>query len=359
MATLPIMLGGTLVSGLLNGIFGGKAATELAAGQLTAANNANSIRDNQYQLTRSDLTPYTNTGQDAITTLGNLLGIGPKPGSGTATATPAVSQDASGKQGLLTFLQDWMAGKNPVGADGKHIGSAPSNAATRAKVQGQIDQLQRDITTAGQISDNATRQQQTIDSQDPNQYGSLMKDFTAADFDINKDPGAQYRMEEANKAIERSAAARGGVQSGGTLKALQTNSEDLASQEFQNAYNRFDNNRKTKANLLLGTAGLGQVSLGQQANLGANVATQDANSTAGGITGAADARASGYVNTANTVNSTIGSLLDLYNLYKKGGGSTSGSSGVPGSSGQIYSTPPFIPSATSNGSIRAPQLRLN
>lgn len=56
-------------------------------------------------------------------------------------------------------------------------------------------------------------------------------------FSTEKDPGAQYRMEQANKALQASAIARGGM-GGGFAKALQANSQGLASQEFQNAWNR-------------------------------------------------------------------------------------------------------------------------
>jgi hypothetical protein len=337
MATLPFALAGgtSLISGLLNGIFGNKAAKELAAGQLTAANNANSILFGQNQLTRSDLGPYTSTGQAAITRLGSLLGVGPKPGSVTSTpGTPALPQDVQDKQGLLTFLQSWMSGGNPVGQDGKHIGSAPHNAATRAKIQGQIDQLQRDITTAQEMAKNTANQNDLINGQNPDDYGSLMKDFTSADF--TKDPGYDFRLSEGTKALERSAAARGGVQSGGTLQALTDYNQKSASDEFNNAYNRFQTNRATKANLLLGTAGLGQVSLGQEANLGQNTASQIAGNTSDAITGAANANASGYISNANTINSTLGSLMNLYNLYRSG---QNGTQGVPGG---VYTTPPFI-----------------
>lgn len=43
-------------------------------------------------------------------------------------------------------------------------------------------------------------------------------------------------MAEGNKAIERSAAARGGLNSGATLKALSRYNQDSASNEYTNAY---------------------------------------------------------------------------------------------------------------------------
>ena len=55
---------------------------------------------------------------------------------------------------------------------------------------------------------------------------------------LDQDPGAAFRQTEARKALEGSAAARGGLLSGSTLGALQRQSQDLASQEYRNAWQR-------------------------------------------------------------------------------------------------------------------------
>ena len=68
------------------------------------------------------------------------------------------------------------------------------------------------------------------------------------------DPGYQWRMEQGQKALERSASAKGMLGSGGMLKALQNYSQGLASQEFNNSYNR-----------LMGMANMGYNSASQQA----------------------------------------------------------------------------------------------
>lgn len=52
------------------------------------------------------------------------------------------------------------------------------------------------------------------------------------------DPGYQFRLTEGQKALESSAAKRGGLLSGGTGKALQRYGQDLASQEYEKAYSR-------------------------------------------------------------------------------------------------------------------------
>ena len=62
-------------------------------------------------------------------------------------------------------------------------------------------------------------------------------------FDFEADPGYQFRLEQGTKALEGSAAARGGLFSGATGRSLQDYSQGLASQEYANAYNRFANDR--------------------------------------------------------------------------------------------------------------------
>lgn len=55
-----------------------------------------------------------------------------------------------------------------------------------------------------------------------------------------QDPGYQFRLEQENKAINNSAAAKGNLLSGATLKALASYTSGLASQEFQNAFSRWN-----------------------------------------------------------------------------------------------------------------------
>lgn len=72
------------------------------------------------------------------------------------------------------------------------------------------------------------------------------------------DPGYGFRMSEGMKALERSAAARGGLLSGTTLKGVQRYGQDLASQEYQNAFNRYQAEREARLNPLQSLAGVGQ-----------------------------------------------------------------------------------------------------
>jgi hypothetical protein len=122
------------------------------------------------------------------------------------------------------------------------------------------------------------------------------------------DPGYQFRMSEGMKALERGAAARGGLLSGSTLRATQRFGQDLASQEYQNAFNRYGIERERRLGPLQSLAGVGQTTsqqLSSQAGqMGANVGNM--------MTSGAAARASGYVGQANALTSALGTGLNFY-----------------------------------------------
>lgn len=86
-------------------------------------------------------------------------------------------------------------------------------------------------------------------------YGSLNKQYTPNQFtadqfnyDQYSDPSTQFRLKEGLKALQSTAAARGGLLSGATLKAASRYGQDLASQEYQNAFSRYQTNRNSALN---------------------------------------------------------------------------------------------------------------
>lgn len=120
------------------------------------------------------------------------------------------------------------------------------------------------------------------------------------------DPGYAFRMSEGMKGLERSAAARGGLLSGGTLKGIQRYGQDLASQEYQNAFNRYQAERQARLNPLQSLAGVGQTTSQQLGQAG----TQMAGNVGNLMTGGAAARASGYVGGANALNQGLSQYLN-------------------------------------------------
>lgn len=157
--------------------------------------------------------------------------------------------------------------------------------------------------------------------------------FGAADY--TADPGYAFRLSEGQKALDRQAAARGGLISGSALKAATRYGQEMGSQEFQNAYNRaltgynIDVARSdTGYNRLAALAGIGQTATdkigaaGQSMVAGIGSAGQTAASNIGnalgnygtaaaaGIGAAGQARASGYVGQANAINQGLGTYLN-------------------------------------------------
>lgn len=60
------------------------------------------------------------------------------------------------------------------------------------------------------------------------------------------DPGFQARLKAGEEALQRSAAAKGTLLTGGTLKDLNQWGQEYAANEYQNVYNRQYNDYKTK-----------------------------------------------------------------------------------------------------------------
>lgn len=76
--------------------------------------------------------------------------------------------------------------------------------------------------------------------------------------DIQIDPGYAFRLAEAQKALERSAVARGGALGGGAARALTRYSQDAASQEYSNAFQRFRQSTQDRFNRLFGVSEAGR-----------------------------------------------------------------------------------------------------
>lgn len=123
--------------------------------------------------------------------------------------------------------------------------------------------------------------------------------------DIYNDPSYQFRLQQGQDSIQSGAAAQGGLLSGATLKALQGYGQDMASQEFGNAYNRFNADQTNQYNRLANLVGVGQNASAQQGNAGMQTAQAVANNTMAG----ANAQAAGTIAAGNRTANTFGSVL--------------------------------------------------
>ena len=160
--------------------------------------------------------------------------------------------------------------------------------------------------------------------------GNLLRPFQMSDY--TADPGYNFRLSEGIKALDRSAAKRGNLLSGGALKGITRYGQDMASNEYANAYNRFNQDQANQFNRLASVSGLGQTSAQQIGAQGSSVA-QSIGQTQQGM---GNARASGYVGGANALS---GGLSGAFNNYQSGQLLNRLFPGSGGGGGTQYSAP--------------------
>lgn len=131
---------------------------------------------------------------------------------------------------------------------------------------------------------------------------------------MTADPGYDFRQQQANKALERSAAAKGGLFSGATGRSMTTLNQDMASQEYSNAYQRAYSSHNDRLNRLSALAGVGQTAATNLGSAGQNYANNSSD-----IMGQkANAQAAGYGAQANMWNGAINNMNQMSSLYKMG-----------------------------------------
>jgi hypothetical protein len=179
--------------------------------------------------------------------------------------------------------------------------AAKSGARAQARAIREATALQREMynTTRKDLSqyrDVGAKYTGELDQAMP----ELTKTFTAGDF--VKDPGYDFRMQEGAKALERSAAARGGLMGGAAGKAMARYGQDYASNEYSNAYNRFNADRDQRYNKLSDLS-----RMGQNAAAGSAQAAQNyANSAGQLIADGGNAQAAGTIGASNAWSNAIG-----------------------------------------------------
>ena len=203
-----------------------------------------------------------------------------------------------------------IAGSAIVGAGASLIGGKQSadaakdaakeqRKATQATIKAQEKALERQIglqepfrqTGVNALADYGTASQYTP-------FG--MEQFQA-------DPGYSFRMSEGLKALERSAASRGILSSGQTLKDITRFGQDAASQEYQNAFQRYLTERQQKLAPLEYRIGLGQ---NAASNQGVNVGLS-AENVGKLTTSLGDIRSAGTMARSNAYNNMLGDISGL------------------------------------------------
>lgn len=265
---------GAAIGGIAGGLLSSRAAGKAADAQERAAGNQLALESRIYDETVGRFQPFLDTGRDALNVLAFELGIGDRPTFGGQT------------QRVSEFQTDGPAQQVAVpGTEGSIFTERPGAPITRFRVGDQTFD---------------TRQAAEAYAANNRGEGAEYQGFQAT-------PGYQFQLDQGLDAIDNSAASRGNVFSGATMKAAQGFGQGLANQEYNNFLNR-----------ITGVAGGGQAAAGNAANAGANFAAGAGNAYAG----IGNAQAAGAIGQANALNSGINNAIGAFNYQNQlsGGG---------------------------------------
>lgn len=259
--------------------------------------------------TGGDLGVFSNGGQGGLTNVGvgnagvlansgviqggagvaGIAGLGGGTGAAGGGAGAGMGVGASGGSWM-----DWVGSLISAGSSiiGTRQANNASDAATRAVLgeqRRQFDLVRSDTAPARALGAAAIGRLADVNGY--NESGTPnMSAFTTS-------PDYVFNLTEGQKAIDRSAAARGGLLSGAAVKEGTRYASGMASREYSAFIDR-----------LMQQAGLGSTGIGASAAAGANAA--NVNSSA--LLNAGNARASAYMNNAANVNNSIQQGFENY-----------------------------------------------
>lgn len=302
-----------------------RASKKAAKAQGDAAAQQAQVQYDIYQQQRGDQAPFRAVGTNALNELAMRLGVG---GANTlanatlvdtSTGIPSVNQALYDSNEAYRKAWDDLAASHYQSYGQNYIDSSDAtwiNQQLRNALQPAID---AERASSGSASSNPL-------------YGSLLRNFTAEDF--TTDPGYEFRLGQGQRALESSAAARGGLLSGAAAKALTKYNQDFASNEYGNVFNRFRAQQGDQFNRLASLAGIGQTATNATQQAGQNYATGMGNALQYGGT----ARASGYAGQANAIGAGLGGLTSAIGNIPWGGNNPYGTYSAQTSPVQDYYT---------------------
>jgi hypothetical protein len=206
----------------------------------------------------------------------------------------------------MTFIAASLIGAGAALVGASIVGSSAKSAAkTQAGATDRAGDLQREQFER-QVELQAPFREAGVRALPELEAASRYTPFSMEQF--RADPGYGFRLSEGQKALDRQSAARGGLMSGGALKAAARYGQEMGSAEYLNAFNRYQAENMARLNPLQSLVGVGQTSVNQLGQAGQTMAT---NVGEAGMQ-AANARASGYMGQANALSNALGTGANLY-----------------------------------------------
>jgi hypothetical protein len=287
-AVAAISAGANLIGGVMGSSAAGSASRAQAdAAQQAGALQAESAREQLalqreiFGQQRADIAPFRQAGLTAQNQLLTYLGLNPATTnmappttfdeagynrameaynaqqqaanvSNQGTFTPGYWQDSGQESGAPVYIEPTFT-PGPAAAAGAGGAAVPMPTREQFTTTIPVDQLQvntgsrdfgryaRDFVPSAQTrlppAFTPGAEAALPAAFTPGAEAALPEAFTGQ-VDLQADPGYQFRLSEGLKALDRQAAARGGLISGSALKASQRYGQDMASQEYGQAYAR-------------------------------------------------------------------------------------------------------------------------
>jgi hypothetical protein len=247
---------------ILGGVLGSKSSSKAAKAQERAAQESIAFQRESRDMALAYQKPYRDASYRATAALMDLTGLDRGPPSGRV-GIPTPVKYAPDVERLLQSSGGGVYGNLIRGAVGSRYSTAESSRSGA------------DAPNLGDYSE----------------------------YRFEADPGYEFRLGEGMKALERGAAARGGLLSGGFARKALRVAQDYASNEYQNVYNR-----------IASIAGFGQIAT--NSSVGAILGTGQGVGNA--LTNAGEARASGYIGQGNAWANSINELakIDWGSIFK-------------------------------------------
>jgi hypothetical protein len=238
----------SFVSDIVGGLIGADSDRHAANQQRDAAAESNATQRYFYDTSRADYAPYRQAGYGALDQINALLGINaPRQNAfSSPAANPGTDPNALRSQLLPQYTsQRWVDGTQGQGDNvGTYFGGHQDTSVDEAGLQAAIQ---------ARMAQQGTANTQPVQQYNPGNALNALQNT----------PGYQFGLSQGQAAIDRSAASRGGLYSGATLKALQRYGQDYGSTKLGEQFNR-----------LASVAGLGQTATSGTANAGMNAGNQ-------------------------------------------------------------------------------------
>ena len=269
----------SVAGSVISGALGSDAASSGAQASADATAAANARLDRNQVKNEAAFLPYKNTGLAANSKLADYLGLSDYGSQGTPLTYDQWLAQNNSSPNLSPAINKPISGFNSALLGGGLSMGGLINQFPHGLMSSSVDFAK----SAANADLSKSSYQKYLDSFTPSTgqhdstYGSLLKPFT--NFDLSTDPGYQFRLDQGTQGIDRASAARGGYDSGATLKALARYNQDYAAGEFGNAFNRDQTNKTNIYNFLSGMSNQGLKATSDNASVNNGLTTGAAANT--------------------------------------------------------------------------------